>query len=137
MSTLRLEIVTPERKAYSEEVTHVVLPGFEGEIDVLPHHVPLVIMIKPGEIHATKGGETYDLAVGEGIAEITGGHVTVLTDVALSAEQIDEGSVEDALKRAREALADKSTSSEELVALEASIQKSIAQLGLKRRRRQI
>lgn len=135
MNTLQLEIVTPEKKAYSEQVSHVVLPAFEGEMDVLPQHVPMVVMIKPGEIRAMHNGQAVELAVGEGFAEITGGTVTVLTDVALTAEQIDEGQVEAALKRAQEALTDKSSTPEEVAALQATIQKSVAQLGLKRRRR--
>lgn len=135
MNTLQLEIVTPEKRAYSEEVSHVVLPAFEGEMDVLPQHVSMVVMIKPGEIRAVHQGKPIDLAVGEGFAEITGSKVTVLTDVALSAEQIDEGKVEEALKRAQEALADKSSTPEEVAAIQATIQKSVAQLKLKRRHR--
>lgn len=135
MAQLHLEIVTPEKSAYSEMVDHVVLPGTEGELDVLPQHVPFMLMIKPGELKVSKGREILELAVGEGFVEITGTSVTVLTDVALTVEQIDESKVEEALERAREALKAKGTAEEEAAALAGIIEKSVAQLALKRRRR--
>ncbi|MFH1067501.1 MAG: F0F1 ATP synthase subunit epsilon [bacterium] len=135
MATLRLEIVTPEARVFSDDVDSVVLPGVEGELGILPQHIPLLTMIKPGELRAHQKGQTLDLATGEGFVEITGDRVIVLTDMALKAEDIDESKVEEALLRAQQALAEKQTSSAEMEALGAMIQKSIAQLNFKRKRR--
>src|ERR1017187_4046046 len=80
-ATLKLEIVIPDAKVYSEDVEMVTLPGSEGEMGVYPQHVPLMTQIVPGEIVARKNGEDYYLAVGEGFVEITGDHVAVLADM--------------------------------------------------------
>lgn len=132
---IELEIVTPERRAYAEPVDSVVLPGSEGELGILPSHVPLLTLIKPGELRVQQNGVTHHLAVGEGVAEVTGRRVTVLVDIALKESEIDENKVEEALKRAEEALKSKEHTPEEAAALTAIIQKSVAQLGVKRRRR--
>src|SRR6186997_3007722 len=102
MATLRLEIVTPESKAYSDDVELVVLPAVDGEMGVYPMHVPVMTQIHPGELVVTKGGKTTHLAVGEGFVEITGDHVNVLVDMAIEEKAIDEGAAEAAVKRAEE-----------------------------------
>src|SRR4030095_4362843 len=104
-STLRLEIVTPESKAYSDDVELVVLPAAEGEIGVYPMHVPLLTQILPGELIVTKGGQTHHLAVGEGFVEVTQDRVNVLVDMAIEEKAIDESAAEAAVKRAEAALA--------------------------------
>ncbi|HUF63920.1 MAG TPA: F0F1 ATP synthase subunit epsilon [Verrucomicrobiales bacterium] len=133
---LKLEIVTPEKKIFSDEVETVVIPGTEGEMGILPMHAPLVTTLIPGELRYVKDGAEMELAVGEGFVEVTQQRVAVLTDMAVSDEQIDEAAVEDALKRAEEALQEKTTA-EEVAAVQASIQKSLAQLHLKRKRRRL
>ncbi|MCB1065856.1 MAG: ATP synthase F1 subunit epsilon [Verrucomicrobiae bacterium] len=133
---MRLEIVTPERRTFSDVVELVVLPGVEGEMGILEHHAPLVTTLAPGELRYTKGGEEHELAVGEGIVEITGSSVAVLTDMALNEAEIDEAAVSAALERAEKALLDK-IGDEEVATVQASIQKSMAQLHLKRKRRGI
>jgi len=131
---LKLEIVTPEASIFSDEVDIVVLPGNLGEMGVLPNHAPLVTTLLPGELSYTKGGTTTELAVGEGLVEVNALGVNIATDMAVHGEEIDEAVVEEALRRAEEAL--KTPSSEEEVALVmANIQKSMAQLRLKRKRR--
>ena len=133
---LKLEIVTPERGIFSDEVDTCVLPGIDGEMGVLPAHAPLVTIITPGELSYTKGGETIFLAVGEGFIEVGPEGVSVMTDMAVSDDLIDEEAVEKALKSARDALELKTTD-EEVAAVQASIQKSLAQLHVKRRRRRL
>src|SRR5437588_369583 len=71
MATLRLEIVTPERIAYAEDVEMVTLPGSEGELGVYPKHVPVLTILKPGEVRVVKDKRASSLAVGEGFIEIT------------------------------------------------------------------
>jgi len=132
---IQLEIVTPEKLAYSEEVETVVLPGVEGELGALSGHEPLMTMIDPGDLRVTHSGTVHHLAVGEGFVEVTANKVTVLTDMALKEEEIDEKHVEEALERARKALDEKEEGSEEAAMLAATIQKSLAQLSVKRRRR--
>src|SRR6266699_701352 len=105
-STLKLEIVTPEAKTYSEDVEMVTLPAVEGEMGIYPQHVPLVTQIVPGEIIVRKGDTEAFLAVGEGFVEITGTRVAIMTDMAIAAENIDEAKAEEARRRAEARLAE-------------------------------
>ena len=132
--TLRLEIVTPESKAYSEDVEMVVLPGTDGELGVYPNHVPVLTTLKPGELRVLKDGRESSLAVGEGFAEITGEAISVLTDMALEWTAIDESAAEAAVARAKAAM-EGDLGKEEVAAVQASLQKALAQLNVKRRHR--
>jgi len=134
-ATLRLEIVTPETRAYSDDVEFVVLPAIEGEMGVYPMHVPLITSIKPGELVVTKGGKITYLAVGEGFVEVTGEKVSVLVDMAMTEEAIDEKAAEEAVKRAEARLKEQFLGDEETALVQASIAKALAQLHVKRRRR--
>jgi F-type H+-transporting ATPase subunit epsilon len=135
-ATLRLEIVTPDAKAYSDDVEFVVLPGIDGEMGVYPMHVPLMTQIVPGELVVSKGGQTHHLAVGEGFVEVTQERVNVLVDMAIEEKAIDESAAEEAVKRAEEALKGAhELGAEEAAAVQAALAKSLAQLHVKRRRR--
>ena len=131
-ATLKLEIVTPEAKTYSEDVEMVTLPAAEGEMGIFPNHVPLMTQIVPGEVSVRKGGRDYHLAVGEGFVEITGERVAILTDMAIRAENIDEAKAEEARKRAEARLSEK-LDDEESVMVSAALAHSLAQLKVKRR----
>jgi len=133
VATLKLEIVTPEKTAYSEDVEMVTLPGSEGELGVYPNHVPLLTTLNPGELRVLKDGRESFLAVGEGFVEITGDAVSVLTDMALEPAAIDEHAAEAAAARAQKAMKE-DHGSEEIAAIQASLQKALAQLHVKRRR---
>src|SRR6266566_5185255 len=104
MATLKLEIVTPETKIYSEDVDMVTLPGSEGELGVYPRHVPLLTALKPGELRVIKDGRETSMAVGEGFIEIKADAVSVLTDMALESTSIDEAAAEAAVARAQAAM---------------------------------
>lgn len=134
---LKLEIVTPEARIFSDEVDTVVLPGYEGEMGVLPAHAPLVTTLLPGELRITKDGKTTEMAVGEGLVEVTGATTRVLTDMAIHTEDIDEKAVEEALERAKHSLESlkHGEHQEEVAAVMAMIQRSAAQLHVKRKRR--
>lgn len=135
-NTLRLEIVTPLEKAYSEDVQMVVIPGAEGEMGIYPMHIPLMTEIKPGELKIIKGGQESDFAVGEGFVEISPTHVRILTDMAIAESAIDVHAVERAIERAQAALRNSETlKAEEIATAEAMLQKSLVQLKLKRRRK--
>ena len=132
--TLKLEIVTPDGTAYSEDVEMVTLPGVEGQMGVFPHHVPLMTQMVPGEIIVSKRGQDYFLAVGEGLIEVAGDRVAVLTDLAIAAEKIDEAKVGEARQRAEARLRGK-LSDEQVASVNASIARSLAQLQVKRRQK--
>lgn len=132
-NTIKLDIVTPDGTVYSENVDMVTLPGIEGQMGVYAQHVPLMTQMVPGEITVRQGGVDYFLAVGEGLIEITGNHVAILTDMAIAAERIDEAKVEEARQRAEARLREK-LSDEEVASVNSALARSLAQLHVKRRR---
>jgi len=133
-NTLKLEIVTPDAKVFSDDVDMVTLPGIEGELGVFPNHVPLMTQLVCGEISVRKGGQDFFLAVGDGFVEITAERVAVLTDMAINAENIDEAKAEEARKRAEARLSEK-LSDEDMAMIQAAMAHSVTQLNVKRRRR--
>src|SRR3954471_17660183 len=134
-NTLRLEIVTPDAKTYSEDVEMVTLPGSEGEMGIYPQHVPLMTQVVAGEVIARKDGRDLFLAVGEGFVQITGDRVAIMTDMAIRAENIDEAKAEEARRRAEARLAER-IDDEEAAMVSAALAHSLAQLQVKRRRQQ-
>ena len=135
MATLRLDIVTPEELAYSEDVEMVILPGADGELGIYPQHVPILTQLRIGELIAIKQGVEYPMAVGEGFVEVTFDAVHVITDMAVDEEEVNEAEVQQAIERARKALAEGGYPDEEVARVQASLQKSLAQLNVKRRRK--
>jgi len=130
--TIKLEIVTPEGKAYSEDVEMVTLPGVEGQIGIMPQHVRLMTQMVPGEMIVRRDGSDHFMAVGQGLIEVTGDHVAIVTDMAIPVENIDEAKAEEARERAAARLREK-ISSEEVASVDASLARSLAQLRVKRR----
>ena len=131
-ATLKLEIVTPDAKTYSEDVEMVTLPGAEGEMGIYPQHVPVLTQIVSGEVIARKDGRDYSLAVGEGFVEITGDRVAIMTDMAIRAENIDEAKAEESRRRAEARLAEH-LDEEEAAVVNAALAHALAQLKVKRR----
>lgn len=132
--TLKLEIVTPQAIAFSEDVNLVTLPGVEGELTIYPQHTWVITQLVPGAVIATQDGSERSLAVGEGLVEITADRVSIVTDMAIPAERIDEAKIEEARARA-EARLREVISDEEVATVNASLARSLAQLHVKRRRR--
>jgi F-type H+-transporting ATPase subunit epsilon len=132
-NTLKLEIVTPEAKIFSDDVDMVTLPGVEGELGIYPQHVPLMTQLSAGELTVRKGAQEFFLAVGDGFVEITGDHVSVLTDMAILAENIDEAKAEEARRNAEARLAEK-LSDEEVAQVHAVLAHAVTQLKVKRRK---
>jgi F-type H+-transporting ATPase subunit epsilon len=130
---LKLQIVTPEASVYSDDVDIVTLPTVSGQIGILPDHVRLVTRLVPGEIIVRRDGNSDYLAVGGGLVEVTGERVSILTDLAVAAESIDEAKAEEARQRAAARLREK-ISAEEVASVNASLARSLAQLKVKRRR---
>ena len=131
-AALQLEITTPTGQVYSKEVDMVTLPGQEGEMGILPMHVPLIAMLGDGEIIARRGKEEDRLLVTGGCVEITPERVAILTVFATEVGAIDEKKAEDARARAEARLKEK-ISPEEVALVQASLTHSLAQLKFKRR----
>jgi len=134
---LQLDIVTPEKKIFSDLVDNVYLPGADGEMGILPQHAGLVTALQPGELRYLHNGKVETLAIGSGFAEVTQSKVIVLTDSALGESEIDEEHAEAAIKRAQDKLAtiDHNLDSEEVAYLQGVIAKSSAALHFKRKYR--
>lgn len=133
---LTLEIVTPEASVYSDTIDSVVIPTVGGEVGILPGHVPLLTQVDYGELRVAKGNATQMLIVGGGFAQVVGDKVSILAESAITEEKIDEHAVEAAMKRAEEALRDAAKlEPAEIERLEGLVRFSVAQLGVKRRRR--
>ena len=131
---LKLEITTPTGQVYSKVVDMVTLPGSEGEMGIFPMHVPLMTQLTAGEVSVRKGGRDFFLAVGDGFVEVTGERVSILTDMAIKAENIDEVMAEEARKRAEARLAEHLDAAE-VALVNASLANALAQLKVKRQRR--
>jgi F-type H+-transporting ATPase subunit epsilon len=101
---LLLEIVTPERLAYSDEVDSVQLPGIEGELGVLPHHAPLVSTLGVGELRIRKGGAEESFAIVGGFLQVLPTKVVVLAETADMASEIDLEKAQEARREAEKAL---------------------------------
>ena len=101
---ITLEIVTPDAKVFSEEVDQVIVPTSNGKIGVLPHHVPVIDKLVAGDLKVIKDGQTEYLAVGSGFIEVYSEKVSVLTDEAIQIGDRDESDIEEAVKRAQQAL---------------------------------
>jgi F-type H+-transporting ATPase subunit epsilon len=131
-ATLKLEIVTPDAKAFSGDVEMVTLPGVEGEMGIYPQHVPVLTQIVPGELIIRQDGRDQFMAIGDGFVEITADRVAIMSDMAVKAENIDEVKAEEARKRAEARLAEH-LDEEETAIVTAALSHSLAQLKVKRR----
>ncbi len=135
MDTLRLEIVTPERLALSDDVRQVTLPGVSGEMTILPRHAPLMTLLNPGELVIKRSdGEEISYAVGGGVVEVRPDKVVVLADAAEREDEIDIARAEAARQRA-ERLLKEGVPPEQRRQLELSLRKAYARLRVAQRRR--
>ena len=98
--SLKLEIVTPEAKVFSDNVEMVTLTGMDGEMGIYPDHMPVMTQLVAGEIIVRKEDQNIFLAVGDGFVQITGKRVAILTDMAVKADDIDEVKAEEARRNA-------------------------------------
>ena len=134
--SLTLEIVTPEAKVYSDTIDSVVIPTVEGEIGVLPGHIPLLTQVADGELRVSKGSETLYLAVSGGFAQIDGETIRVLAEHAITESKIDENAVEVAMKRAEQEIKEaKNLDPLQYEHLQGLVRYAGVQLAVKRRKR--
>lgn len=102
MNKIKFKIVTPERTVFEDSIDQVTVPTQEGEITVLPEHIPLIAMLAAGELDIKKGGDEIAMAVSGGMVEVRKNEITVLADTAERAEDIDLARAEDARKKAEQ-----------------------------------
>ncbi len=131
---LHIEVITPERKVYEDDVDMVIAPGSEGYLGILPHHAPLLTALGPGEFRVKKGGAEEVLAVFGGFMDVREGRVTVLTDAAEHVEEIDVQRAQAAREKAQQALAAPVSAADEARA-RAALQRALVRIRVSERRR--
>ena len=127
MATIRLEVVTPEKMVFSDDVDLVLAWGVEGQLGILPHHAPLMTMLQPGDLLIRKEGKEEYLTISGGFLEVRPDKVVVLADACERAEEIDVARAEAAKQRAQEALKTAVTGPDAALA-EAALRRSLARL---------
>lgn len=127
-STIRLEVVTPERLLVSEDVDEIVAPGYEGEFGVLPEHTQYLAILSIGILRYRKGSEVRKMAVGGGFAEVMPERVVVMADVAERAEEIDVERARRAHARAEEQLRNLSLDDATYAKAHAALQRAIVRM---------
>ena len=132
---LHLEVITPERKVYEDDVDMVVAPATEGYVGILPHHVPLFTTLGPGEFKVKKGGVEEVLAVFGGFMDVRGDRVVVLTDAAEHAEEIDASRAQQAREAAQQVLAAGPASAADEQRARAELQRALVRLRVSEGRR--
>jgi len=135
MSRIRLDIVSPERIVYSNDVDAIIAPGVEGQLGILPHHAPLITMLQPGELRVRKGEEETCIAIYGGFLEVRPDRVNVLADAAERAEEIDVARAEEAKRRAEQQMASRVLTEVDKAQAEAALRRSLVQLKVAERKR--
>ena len=131
---LQLEIVTPERLAYSDTVDSVQLPGSEGEIGVLPHHAPLISTLGVGELRIRKGGTEESFAIVGGFLQVRPDKVVVMAETADLASEIDLETAQEARREAERALETGYHEGADLAAARAALQQALLRIRVAERR---
>ena len=132
---LLLEIVTPERQVFSEEVDSVVCPGIEGELGVLPHHAPLLTTLGVGELRIRRGGEEEFFAIAGGFLQVRPDKVVVMAETADMASDIDIEKAQEARREAEQALAEGFEEPADLARARAALQRALLRIRVAERRR--
>ena len=132
---LHLEIVTPERLAYSDEVDMVLVPGSEGELGILPHHTPLVSLLGVGELKIRKGGSEESFAIAGGFLQVRPDKVVVMAETAEIDSDIDLERAQKARAEAQKALEGGFVEGADLSAARAELQRALVRIRVAERRR--
>ncbi len=130
--TLTLELVTPEKVAWSAPADLVVLPAFEGEMGVLPGHQSFLVQLKEGEVRVTDKGQVRRFAVSGGFAEVKADTVSLFAETAEMADQIDAERARQALERAKAEVVKPGLDPLQLAAMEAAIRRAQVRLRVAR-----
>lgn len=130
----KLDIVTAERLVYSDQIDMMMAPGIDGELGILPHHAPLMTLLKSGELRIRKGNDEIDMAVTGGFLEVRPDRIIVLADAAERAEEIDTARAEAARKRAQERLVHVGPETDKARA-EAALRRALIRLQISEKRK--
>jgi F-type H+-transporting ATPase subunit epsilon len=128
MEKINFKITTPEKVVYKANVDSITLPTKEGEITILPKHIPLISILKPGEIKVVSGNEVDFISVSGGFIEVLSTKVVILADTAERSEEIDVSRAEVAMQRAKELRDQRRVDAKEFVMLSAQIEKELARI---------
>lgn len=131
---LQLEIVSPERRAYTDEVDMVIVPGIDGQLGILPHHTRLITALGTGELRIKKGGTEQSLLISGGFVEVRSDKVVVMADLAEHSDEIDEAKAVEARKRA-EAELEASHDPVDIARVRAALQTALMRERIATRRR--
>jgi F-type H+-transporting ATPase subunit epsilon len=131
---IKLEIITAERQVYSDEVNTVVAPGVEGELGILPHHAPLITILKPGEVLVRKDGQETYLFVSGGFLEVRPDKIIILADACERADEIDVERAEAAKRRAEDGLKARKPEAD-IAQTQAALLRALMRLQVAERRR--
>ena len=132
---LRLDIVTPERLAYSGEVDEVIAPGSQGELGILPHHAPLLTTLGLGELRIRKGGTEESFAIAGGFLQVRPDRAVVMAETADMASDIDLERAQAARREAEKALEEGFVEPSDLAVARAALQRSLLRIRVAERRR--
>lgn len=124
---LLLEIITPEKVIYKDDVQEVIVPTVNGEIAILPNHINLLTQVNPGELIIKKGTNQQYLAITGGFLEVSNNKISILAEYAVKAQDIEVARAMEAKKRAEKVMSEKSTDNEQRIA-QAEMIKAILEL---------
>ncbi|MGH2357170.1 MAG: F0F1 ATP synthase subunit epsilon [Candidatus Limnocylindria bacterium] len=131
---LQLEIVSPERRAFTDEVDMVVVPGIDGELGILPHHTRLITALGTGELRIKKAGTETLLFISGGFVEVRPDKVIVMADLAEHSDEIDEAKAVEARRQAEAAL-EQTRDPVDLARVRAALQTALMRERIATRRR--
>lgn len=134
MQKLHFEIITPENIVFKDDIDSITLPTQEGEITILPGHIPLIAPTKPGEITVKKDNSVHHMAVMNGFLETSDNNIRLMVESAELAENIDERRAEEAKKRAVEAK-EKATTDIEMAEATAALERALARIKVAERKK--
>lgn len=132
--TIDLKIVTPDKVLYDASIEGVSLPTVEGEITILPDHIPLLAAMKPGELKIKIDGKETYFSVTRGVVEVDGKTITILTDAAERAEEIDEKRAEEAIKKAKELMSKERVDEEGYAEAVAQLERALSRIKIAKKR---
>ncbi|MBI3336243.1 ATP synthase F1 subunit epsilon [Candidatus Peregrinibacteria bacterium] len=132
---MHIEIITPDRTIYSGEADKISLPTPDGEITILPHHIPLISIVTPGTVEIRKNREEYLFAVSRGVIEVDGQTVRLLVDSADRAQELTEEAVLRAKEAAQKLMTEKRHDTEGFAEATAMLERELARLKVVRRHR--
>jgi len=125
---IQLEVVTPERRVLAESVDMVTVPGFGGELGILPGHTPLISQLQTGVLTYTQDGKSFPLHVSGGFVEVRDDHVSVLAEIAERPEEIDAARAKQSRERLEKQLNQWSGTEEDFEMARVRLERSVVRL---------